>query len=295
MTANPYRTAVLAWYDANARDLPWRSAEVTPWGVLVSELMLQQTPVARVLPAWHERGWNAGRPRRTWRPILPGEAVRMWGRLGYPRRALRLHACATVIVERHGGEVPDSYDELLALPGVGDIHGGRGGEFRVPAAARRAGHERAAGLGAAGEPAAVSARTPPPAAEYRLAESLLPEEPAVAARWGVAVMELGALVCTARSPRCGACPVVGPVRVGARGVARPHDGPPRRGQRMRGRTARSAAGCWRCCGRRPVRCTEVRCWTRCGMSRSSGNGRWTVWWLTVWWTRWRRASTRCPN
>ena len=110
---------LLRWYDEHARDLPWRSPSATPWSVMVSELMLQQTPVARVLPVhaqWLER-W----PRPADLAAEPaGEAVRLWGRLGYPRRALRLHAAATAIVERHGGEVPADHAALLALPGVGD-------------------------------------------------------------------------------------------------------------------------------------------------------------------------------
>ncbi|AAZ56908.1 A/G-specific adenine glycosylase [Thermobifida fusca] len=231
MTANPYRTAVLAWYDANARDLPWRSAEVTPWGVLVSEVMLQQTPVARVLPAW--QAWMERWPTpKDLAADSAGEAVRMWGRLGYPRRALRLHACATVIVERHGGTVPDSYDELLALPGVG--------AYTAAAVASFAFQQRHAVLDTNVRRVLerlVNGRQYPPRtptkAEYRLAESLLPEEPAVAARWGVAVMELGALVCTARSPRCGVCPVVDQCAWVLAGCP-PHDGPPRRGQRYAG-------------------------------------------------------------
>src|ERR687886_2138695 len=111
-------TRVLAWYDANARDLPWRAPERTPWGVLVSEIMLQQTPVVRVLPAWDRwmRRWPAPAALAA---EAPGEAIRMWDRLGYPRRALRLHAAAVAIVERHDGEVPDDHAALLALPGVG--------------------------------------------------------------------------------------------------------------------------------------------------------------------------------
>ena len=86
---------------------------------MVSEFMLQQTPVARVLPV-HE-AWLARWPTPAdLAADAAGEAVRAWGRLGYPRRALRLHASAVVITERHGGEVPSSYDELRALPGVGD-------------------------------------------------------------------------------------------------------------------------------------------------------------------------------
>ena len=118
-SASALHEAVLAWYDDHARELPWRGVAATPWSVMVSELMLQQTPVARVLPvhaAWLER-WPTPADLAA---ESTGEAVRMWGRLGYPRRALRLHAAAVAIVERHDGAVPTSYDDLLALPGVGD-------------------------------------------------------------------------------------------------------------------------------------------------------------------------------
>src|SRR5881392_3231317 len=110
---------VLAWYGEHARDLPWRGDGATPWRVLVSEFMLQQTPVARVLPVFES--WLQQWPSPRDLAAAPsGEAVRAWGRLGYPRRALRLHAAASAIAERHGGQVPSSYDDLLALPGVGD-------------------------------------------------------------------------------------------------------------------------------------------------------------------------------
>ena len=115
----PLHQPILRWYADHARDLPWRRPEASAWSVLVSELMLQQTPVARVLPvheAWLER-W----PTPASLAAEPsGEAVRAWGRLGYPRRALRLHAAAVAIVGRYDGAVPDSYDELITLPGVGD-------------------------------------------------------------------------------------------------------------------------------------------------------------------------------
>src|SRR5262245_51273763 len=184
---------ILRWYDANARDLPWRRPEATAWSVMVSEFMLQQTPVSRVLPvhaAWLEQ-WPtpaalAAEP--------PGEAVRAWGRLGYPRRALRLHAAAVAIVERHGGEVPSEYDELIALPGVGDYtaaaiaafaHGRR--HVVLDTNVRRVFARALAGVEF---PTASVNRT-----ERSLAESVLPEDDATAARWSVAVMELGALVC----------------------------------------------------------------------------------------------------
>src|SRR4051794_22568258 len=110
--------AVVVWYDANARDLPWRTPDVSPWGVLVSEVMLQQTPVARVLPAWLP--WLARWPTpAALAADPPGEAIRAWGRLGYPRRALRLHECAVAMVTRFDGEVPADLGDLLALPGIG--------------------------------------------------------------------------------------------------------------------------------------------------------------------------------
>jgi A/G-specific adenine glycosylase len=201
----PYAEPVLSWYAHNARDLPWRAPDATPWAVLVSEFMLQQTPVARVLPAYLT--WMARWPSPPALAAEPaGEAIRQWGRLGYPRRALRLHATAVILTERHGGTVPADLDALLALPGVGS--------YTAAAIASFAFGQRHAVLDTnvrrvlarlvSGQPAPGLATS---VAERRLAESLLPAEPAVAARWAVAVMELGALVCTAASPRCQDCPV----------------------------------------------------------------------------------------
>jgi A/G-specific adenine glycosylase len=197
--------AVLSWYAEHKRDLPWRRPDASPWAVLVSEFMLQQTPVARVLPAYH--AWLERWPAPADLAAVPaGEAVRQWGRLGYPRRALRLHATARILTERYGGEVPAEHTALLDLPGVGG--------YTAAAIASFAFGQRHAVLDT--NVRRVLARLfdgrqyPAPsqsAAEYRLAESLLPAEPAVAARWSVAVMELGALVCTAARPRCAQCPV----------------------------------------------------------------------------------------
>jgi A/G-specific adenine glycosylase len=202
-----YAEPVLAWYARHARDLPWRAPGATPWSVLVSEIMLQQTPVARVWPEYLR--WIARWPTPAALAAEPaGEAIRQWGRLGYPRRALRLHETATILTARHGGKVPADRDTLLALPGIGS--------YTAAAVASFAFGQRHAVLDTnvrrvlarlvAGQPRAAAA---PSVAERRLAESLLPAEPAVAARWSVAVMELGALVCTAASPRCDTCPVAG--------------------------------------------------------------------------------------
>jgi A/G-specific adenine glycosylase len=200
-----YAEPVLAWYARHARDLPWRAPAATPWSVLVSEIMLQQTPVARVLPEYLR--WIARWPTPAALAAEPAaEAIRQWGRLGYPRRALRLHETATLLTARHDGMVPTDLDALLALPGVGS--------YTAAAVASFAFGQRHAVLDTnvrrvlarlvAGRPMPATA---PSAAERRLAESMLPAEPAVAARWSVAVMELGALVCTAAGPRCGTCPV----------------------------------------------------------------------------------------
>jgi len=114
----PYLAPVLDWYSANARDLPWRAPTATPWSVLVSEVMLQQTPVSRVLPA--HRAWLARWPSpAALAADPPAAAVRQWGRLGYPRRALRLHEAARIVTRQHDGQVPTSRDELLKLPGIG--------------------------------------------------------------------------------------------------------------------------------------------------------------------------------
>jgi A/G-specific adenine glycosylase len=222
---------VLRWYDRNARDLPWRAPGTGAWAVLVSEVMLQQTPVARVEPVWRE--WVARWPTpAALAADQPGEAVRAWGRLGYPRRALRLHGAAVEVVSRHGGELPTTYRELLALPGVGGYTAAAVAAFAygqrhavLDTNVRRVLARAAAGRA---EPAPSLS-----ADERRLGEALLPDAPAVAARWAVAVMELGALVCTARAPRCADCPLL--ERCAWQRAGRPaHDGPTRRSQPFAG-------------------------------------------------------------
>jgi A/G-specific adenine glycosylase len=231
MHESRYTEPVLTWYAANARDLPWRRPDASPWAVLVSEIMLQQTPVVRVLPAYES--WLARWPvPAALAAEPPGEAVRAWDRLGYPRRALNLHASARAIVDRHDGVVPAEYDELRALPGVG--------AYTAAAVASFAYRRRHAVLDT--NVRRVLARVvtgveyPPKAqttAEVRVAESLLPPDPPVAARWSVAVMELGALVCTARTPRCADCPLSGDCTWRLAGKPA-YDGPPRKGQTYAG-------------------------------------------------------------
>lgn len=197
---------LLRWYDEHARDLPWRATTASPWSVLVSEFMLQQTPVSRVLPV-HE-AWLTRWPTPAALAAEPtGEAVRAWGRLGYPRRALRLHAAATAIVERHDGRVPDSYDDLLALPGVGDYTAAAVAAFafgqRQVVLDTNVRRVLARAIGGEQLPRPSVTR-----AERDRALAVLPADEPTAATWSVAVMELGALVCTATDPHCAACPVL---------------------------------------------------------------------------------------
>jgi A/G-specific adenine glycosylase len=202
-----YLEPVLEWYSRHARDLPWRRPDASPWSVLVSEVMLQQTPVARVLPV-HQAWLNRWPVPAALAASPAGEAVRQWGRLGYPRRALRLHETAVILTGRYGGSVPASREALLALPGIGP--------YTAAAVASFAFGQRHAVLDTNVRRViarlVTGAQFPAPSpsvAERRLAESLLPAEPRIAARWSAGIMELGALVCTAARPRCTACPVAG--------------------------------------------------------------------------------------
>jgi A/G-specific adenine glycosylase len=198
-------SAVNDWFAANQRDLPWRAPGYPAWGILVSEIMLQQTPVARVIPRleqWLER-WPTPAALAD---ASPGDAVRAWERLGYPRRALNLHAAAVAITERHGGVVPDDVNELLALPGIGHYTARAVAAFAygrrhpvVDTNVRRVIARAVDGVADAG----------PPSTKRDLAamEAQLPTDAADARLFNAAVMELGAVVCTARAPRCDACPI----------------------------------------------------------------------------------------
>lgn len=193
---------VCAWFERNARPLPWR--ETSPWGVFVSEFMLQQTPVPRVEPQW--RAWMDRWPEPVDLAGEPaGEAVRAWGRLGYPRRALRLHAAAVAIVERHGGQVPSDEEALRELPGVGDYTAAavRAFAFGLPSVVLDVNVRRVlsrAWTGVDEPPAHLTA------IERALASGLAnqADDPA---QWAAASMELGALLCTKRDPDCTSCPL----------------------------------------------------------------------------------------
>ena len=197
--------SVIEWFAAQARDLPWRDPACSPWGVLVSEVMLQQTPVSRVEPVWRE--WMRRWPTAKDLAAEPqAEAVRAWGRLGYPRRAQRLWRCAAAIVERHDGEVPSDADALRALPGIGEYTAAavRTFAFGERDVVLDTNVRRVIGRAWRGEPHPTAHLT---RAERDAAAALVPQDALEAAAWNAGAMELGALVCGARTPVCEECPL----------------------------------------------------------------------------------------
>ena len=193
----------MTWFQENSRDLPWRAKHTSAWQVLVSEIMLQQTPAQRVAPAylaWIERWPDAS----ALASASPAEVLRQWDRLGYPNRAMRLHQCAKKVMNDFGGELPSDYDGLIALPGIGD--------YTASAILAFAHNKRSVVLdtnirrvlmrvwnGEERPPQSVSA------IERALADELTPEKDREAALWSAAVMEFGAVICTARNPQCDRC------------------------------------------------------------------------------------------
>jgi A/G-specific adenine glycosylase len=223
--------AVVAWFDEHRRDLPWRQPGTPPWAVLVSEVMLQQTPVSRVLPAYRE--WLERWPTpQSLAADPPGEAVRMWGKLGYPRRALRLHACAVAITTRHDGAVPDDLDGLLALPGVGayTARAVLAFAYRRRAAVVDTNVRRVLARAVAGQGEAGPVST---ARDLAAMQRVLPERDEQAAQFCAAMMELGAVVCRAAAPACSRCPIVDACAWRLAGSP-PYEGPVTRPQKFAG-------------------------------------------------------------
>ncbi|MCO6558883.1 MAG: A/G-specific adenine glycosylase [Bifidobacterium sp.] len=193
------KTDLFEWWDANARDLPWRFGRATPWGILVSEVMSQQTQMSRVVPYWTD--WMAMWPdAANLAAASSAEVITAWGRLGYPRRALRLQECAKVVAEQYDNELPRTYDELVALPGIGD--------YTASAVMSFAFGERIAVLDTnvrrvlwrtfKGEESFGGATKPE---ERKLANAVLPRNPKESVIWNEALIELGAVVCTAKNPK----------------------------------------------------------------------------------------------
>lgn len=196
-----FEKEITSWFKKNKRDLPWRKTDA--WGVLVSEFMLQQTPVNRVLPIYEE--WMKRWPTAaSLAKATPAQVITAWGRLGYPRRALRLHECAKEITHNLSGKIPENEAELRALPGIG--------EYTAAAIAAFAFEKRSLVLDINirrlyarlfdGVETPTQAATKVEKSRY---EELIPKrEPHV---WAAASMELGAVICTSQAPKCGICPV----------------------------------------------------------------------------------------
>jgi A/G-specific adenine glycosylase len=199
---NPLEKPIVNWFKRNKRDLPWRTT--TPWGVMVSEYMLQQTPVNRVLPKWIE--WMERWPTpKDLAQASPAQVITAWGRLGYPRRALRLHAAAQIIAEDFNNEVPEDELTLQQLPGIG--------QYTAAAIAAFAFDQRTLVMDVNIRRVLTRVidgnehpKPAPTSREKARRLALLPEKNAHI--WAAATMELGAMVCTSKNPKCELCPVI---------------------------------------------------------------------------------------
>ncbi len=196
-----FERTIIDWFKKNKRDLPWRKTD--SWGVLVSEIMLQQTPVQRVLPVYNE--WMKRWPTSAdLAKASPAEVITAWGRLGYPRRALRLHECAKVITTEYKGVIPDKEAELRKLPGIGEYTAAAmvAFAFNGSSLVLDINIRRLFSRLYKGEEAPSAAPTKAERDEY--AQYVPKKNPHL---WAAATMELGALICTAKNPLCGRCPV----------------------------------------------------------------------------------------
>jgi len=199
---NSLEKPITQWFAKNKRELPWRAS--TPWGVMVSEFMLQQTPVARVLPKWIE--WMERWPSPAeLAKATPAQVITAWGRLGYPRRALRLHESAKIIARDFENEVPDSEEVLRSLPGIGDYTAAAISAFAFGAntLVMDVNIRRVLVRVLDGKEHPTSS---PTVRERESRLAILPRRNAD--NWAAATMELGALICTSKNPSCNDCPII---------------------------------------------------------------------------------------
>ncbi len=195
MTA--FAPELLAWTEHTRRDLPWRRTR-DPWAILVSELMLQQTQVARVVPKYET--FLARFPTPADCAAAPqSEIVRLWAGLGYNRRAVNLHRCAQAVVADHDGRLPADLTALLALPGIGPY------TARAVLAFAFAHDVAVVDTNVGRILARRAGRTLAPAEVQTMADELVPDGRGW--EWNQAMLDLGATVCTKRSPGCDRCPV----------------------------------------------------------------------------------------
>jgi A/G-specific adenine glycosylase len=220
------------WWQLNARDLPWREPGTSPWGILVSEVMSQQTPMIRVVPYWTTwmRAWPTPAALAQ---ASSAEVITAWGKLGYPRRALRLQECARVVSKRYGGTLPTDYEALLSLPGVGEYTASAVASFaygqRVAVVDTNIRRVLSRAIG--GEESYGGATT---AADRAKALEVLPANAADAQLWNQAIMELGATVCTSSSPQCEVCPFADVCKWRAAGYPGMGSKPTRKRQKWKG-------------------------------------------------------------
>lgn len=196
-----FQRGLLRWYRQHGRDLPWRHTQ-DPYHILVSELMLQQTQVERVLPKYQE--WLRNYPTFEALAAAPlGDVKQLWRPLGYNIRPARLHQIAQLVTTQYHGKLPDTYDELIALPGIGRSTAGAILSFAFHQDAPIADTNvqrvlrRLFGLSDAAKGAAVNRQV------WQLAEAVIPTGQAYV--FNQALMDLGALLCSARKPHCFAC------------------------------------------------------------------------------------------
>lgn len=205
-----FRRRLIAWFRRHGRDLPWRRTR-DPYRVLVSEFMLQQTQVSRVEGFYH-RFLDQYPTIQRLAEASPGAVRESWQGLGYYRRAANLHALAKTVVTDHAGIVPAEPDHLVKLPGVGRYTAGAVASFAYELAVptvdtniarviRRAFHPR-------------RAKDPNDKVIWATAAKLVPRRGSTAWAFNQGIMELGALVCTARVARCEICPVATVCRTG---------------------------------------------------------------------------------
>ena len=203
---NSLEKPITQWFAKNKRDLPWRAT--SPWGVMVSEFMLQQTPVARVLPKWNE--WMQRWPTPAELALAtPAQVITAWGRLGYPRRALRLHESAKIIARDFNNEVPESEEVLRSLPGIGDYTAAAISAFAFGAntLVMDVNIRRVLVRVLDGKEHPISS---PTVRERESRLAILPRHNAD--NWAAATMELGALICTSKNPSCNDCPIISQCR-----------------------------------------------------------------------------------
>ncbi len=196
-----FQTALLGWGEVSRRDLPWRRTR-DPWAILVSEVMLAQTQVTRVIPKWESFLARWPNPARCAAAPV-GEVIAAWSGLGYNRRAVFLHGAAVAIATNHRGVVPADRAALMALPGVGPYtaRAVQAFAFDQPVGVVDTNAARVLARAVAGH--RLEGR-----AVQELADRMVPAQPAGSGwAWNQAMLDLGAGICTARRPACHSCPL----------------------------------------------------------------------------------------